>query len=97
MLKPITPKSEEMYGPSCVSGSPKKMEPKKYYPSINLRHEFFPETKKWEVGKVYTVTLKMKMTGLSISKYQNDAQFDIVGADMDSKGEDEKEEKGEKE
>lgn len=64
--------------------------PKKYYPNLRMTHEFFPETKKWEVGKEYTVTLKLKMTGLSIAKYQNDSEFDIIGADMSSSGKESK-------
>lgn len=65
------------------TGKLKKSEPKKFYPHLRFEHEFFPEAKKWEVAKEYTVCLKLKMTGLSISKYQNNSEFDIIEADME--------------
>jgi len=60
-------------------------EKKKRFPHLRLEHDFFPEAKKWEVGKEYHVTLKLKMTGISISRFQNDSEFDIIGADMNAK------------
>lgn len=62
--------------------------PRKIYPTVRLTHEFFPETKKWEVGKEYEVTLKLKMTGLSIARWQNDSEFDIVGFECEGMKED---------
>lgn len=90
-MRKIEPKVDKMYGPSNVVGSPKETEPTKYFPTLRLEHQFFPEVKNWKVGAEYEVTLKIKMTGVSISKYQNDSEFEIVGF------EGEKEEKGEKE
>lgn len=66
-----------MEGPSRTKGKSKKT-----YPHMRMEHQFFPEAKKWEVEKEYTVTLKLKMTGLSISRFQNDSEFDIVGIDI---------------
>ena len=79
----IQPKTEEMMTSMPSSGKIKKGESTKTYPHIRMEHQFFPETKKWEVGKEYTVCLKLKMTGLSIAKYQNDSEFDIIEADME--------------
>lgn len=90
MMHKIKPKVDEMMESSPSVGTAKKSEPKKSYPHLRLEHDFFPETKKWEVGKEYTISLKLKMTGLSIAKYQNDAEFDIIEADMNS-AEEEKE------
>ena len=72
-MRNIEPKVDEM----MVGGllGMKKGEPQKTYPNLRLEHQFFPEAKKWEVGKEYTVTFKLKQTGISISKYQNDSQF----------------------
>ena len=64
--------------------SSKKKEPKKIYPHLRLEHHFFPEVKKWEVENEYMITLKLKMTGLSISRFQNDSEFDIIGIDIKS-------------
>ena len=57
-----------------------------YYPSFHISTDHLPEAKKWEVGKTYTVTLKVKQTGFSIrmsrdKKENGHADFDIVGID----------------
>ncbi len=57
----------------------KKGESKKVFPTLRLQHDFFPEAKEWKVGKKYEVKLILKQTGLSISKFQNDSEFEIVG------------------
>lgn len=75
-IRKIEPKVDEMFA------SPTKGEKKKTFPRLRLEHQFFPEAKKWEVGKEYTVTLKLKMTGISISKFQNDSEFDIIGFEV---------------
>src|SRR3990167_2783864 len=84
MIK-IKPEEEKYMESSPVTGYPKKgKEPVKIYPRLRLEHKFFPEVKKWEVGKTYKVELELKMTGLSISKFQNDSEFDITGFDDES-------------
>ncbi len=79
-MRKIEPKVDEMIP---VESSGKKKEPIKTYPRLRMEHQFFPETKKWEVGKEYDICLKLKMTGLSISKFQNDSEFDIIACDME--------------
>lgn len=76
-MKKIEPKTDEMMVGCSAEGTGKK-ETRKTYPRLRMEHQFFPEVKKWEVGKEYTVTLKLKMTGISISKFQNDSEFDIT-------------------
>ena len=84
-MRKIEPKVESYNeGPSMMKST---KEETKTYPHLRLQHEFFPETKKWEVGKEYTVKVKVKMTGLSISKFENDSEFDIVGFDSGSESE----------
>ena len=94
-MRKIEQKVDEM-GPMVESsGKMKKHEPIKSYPRLRLEHQFFPEVKKWEVMKEYTITLKVKMTGISISKFQNDSEFDIIGfgtGDDKDENENEKEE-----
>ena len=80
----IKPKVNEFLEGPALS---KRKEPVKIFPHVTMRHEFFPETKKWEVGKEYIVTLKLKMTGLSISKFSNESDFDIIGVDYNTKEE----------
>ena len=82
-MRNITPKEDSyQYGPSIDRMERKS---KKIYPKLTLAHEFFPEAKKWEVGKEYKVKMKLKMTGLSISKYQNDSEFEIIGFESGGK------------
>lgn len=52
------------------------------FPRFRIDSKHLPEAKKWEVGKEYTVTLKLKMTGISISKFQNDSEYDVIGIDV---------------
>ena len=84
-MRKIEPKVDEIMVDRC--DGPKTKESKKTYPYIRMEHQFFPETKKWGVGKEYTVKMKVKMTGISISKYQNDSEFDIVEFDSGDKKE----------
>jgi len=84
-MRDIEPKVEEHMNAIVGEGPSKKKESIKIYPRLRMEHQFFPEAKKWEVSEEYTVTLKLKMTGLSISKFQNDSEFDIIGVDIKSK------------
>ena len=82
-MRKVEPKVDEMMCGGGLSAGPKKTEPRKFYPHIRLEHQFFPEVKKWEVGKEYEVKLKLKMTGISISRFQNDSDFDIVECEIE--------------
>lgn len=75
-MRKITPKEPEHLTPMNSRQKPEKM-----YPRIRIENEHLPEAKKWEIGSEYTVTLKLKMVGLSISKFQNEAEFEIHGID----------------
>jgi len=70
---------------------PAKTESKPIYPSFRIELIHLPEAKKWEIGKEYKITLKLKMTGISISRYQNDSEFEIhaigIGKDDNEKEE----------
>ena len=66
------------------------MEDKPIYPSLRMELTHLPEAKKWEIGKEYTITLKLKMTGISISRYQNDAEFEIHELGIDGEKEEKK-------
>lgn len=50
---------------------------KPIYPSFRIDLEHMPEAKDWKVGNDYEITMKVKMTGISQSRYQNDAEFEI--------------------
>lgn len=71
--------------------SPVKTEDKPVYPTFRIELVHLPEAKKWEIGKEYTLKFKLKMTGISISRYQNDAEFEIHELGIIGGGKDEKE------
>jgi len=88
-MRKIEPKIEQCgLDRSC---NKEKDGPKKIYPHLRLEHQLFPETKKWKVGKEYKIEMMVKMTGLSIARFQNDSEFDIVGFDSEDTLEDKKE------
>lgn len=68
-----------------MEGPAKIADDKKFFPNFRIELVHLPEAKKWDIGKEYTIALKLKMTGVSISRYQNDASFDIIGIDPDYK------------
>lgn len=64
------------------------MEPMKpdqvMYPHISISLDVLPEAKDWKIGKVYDVRLRLKQTGMHMSKGKDgkemgDASFDIIG------------------
>ena len=73
-MRKITPKTHE--GLSATSPSGKE---KPHFPTFRIELVHLPEAKKWDVSSEYMVTLKLKQTGISISRFQNDAEFDIIG------------------
>lgn len=60
------------------------------YPSVSFDGKTLPEAKDWKVGKIYEISLNIKMTGTSQRKSRDGVEranfdFDIVG--IDSEGE----------
>ena len=80
-LRKIEPKTHE----AMMEGPARSDKDKKIFPRFRIELVHLPEAKKWEIGKEYTVKLKLKMTGISISKFQNDSEFDIIGIDPKAK------------
>lgn len=76
-MRKIVPKENDENGMEISDSSSKKKKIKEF-PRLRLEHEFFSEAKKHEVEKEYTFKVKVKMTGLSISKFQNDSEYDII-------------------
>ncbi len=74
--------AEERYGDMSMASSKKAV----YFPTTNFDNKILPEAADWEPGKTYVVTLKLRMTGISIRKNdkgkdRGDYNFDIVGVD----------------
>lgn len=61
-----------------------------YYPeTIRFDSRQLPQIKKWEIGEIYTITLKVKMTDYSLRKSGNGkeketAVFEVVAVKADS-------------
>lgn len=64
------------------------------WPTFRIGLEHLPEAKKWKIGEEYTIELKVKMVGISQSRFQNDAEFEIKEIESESAS-DEKEEDSE--
>ncbi len=90
-MRDVKPQEIKRYELSKAESS----KPQKKYCNISVDLNTLPEAKNWEPGKEYTVTFKMKMTGLSLRKssqandydyeYNNRAQFDITGVEIKGK------------
>lgn len=61
------------------------------YPSMYFDVENLPEAKKWEIGKTYDVTVRIRMTGINIRKHEGkdkdmgDASFELIGIEPHGK------------
>ena len=74
MRKVVPEKDHYAEGPSL-----KKVESKPRYPTVRFQLKDLPEAKKWKVGDKYKVELELKMSGISISRWDNSAEFEIHG------------------
>ena len=81
-LKKVEPKVDEYM--SGGIGPMKKQKSKPRYPTFRLPLEAIPEAKKWEVskegeegGKEYTVTMKVRMIGISQGRFDSSTEFEI--------------------
>lgn len=86
-MRKVEPKTDEYAeGPSLAV---KKSEPR--YPTIRLDLETLPEAKDWKVGQTYRVEMEIKMVGISQSRYDNSAEFEIrqIGTEDQEEGDDE--------
>lgn len=80
-MRTVKPKQDNY----MLSEGPSKLSTKKapkIYPKVRLDLDTVPEAKKWEVGKTYKLEMVVKMVGLSISRFDNSAEFEIrkIGA-----------------
>lgn len=94
MLRKIKPKTE-----SYMVNASKKGESEPIYPRFSLDLDHIPEAKDWKIGETYNIEFKVKMTGLSQSRFDNSADFEILEieteSDEDEKKEDEEDDKEE--
>lgn len=79
-MRKIEPEVYDDDGMDSLIGNKRKK--RDVYPEFRVDNKFLPEAKKWEVGKEYTVKLKLKMIGKSISKFQNNTEYEIRGVEI---------------
>lgn len=78
-------------------GPMKKAESKPRYPTIRMDLDTIPEAKDWKVseagsdkGNEYEITMKVKMIGLSQSRFDSNAEFEV--REIEAAGPDDSEE-----
>ena len=89
-MRKITPKTDKyMIGGGLVK---EKGESKPIFPTIRIELEHLPEAKNWKLGKTYEIELGLKLIGLSQSRYDNSAEFEIHEIEAESSKDDEEKE-----
>ena len=96
-MRNIKPKTDDYMLGGSGPMKPKKSEPR--YPTIRIDLEHIPEAKDWKVGKSYGIEMVVKMVGISQSRFDNSAEFEIrkIGVEDAKEAEDEEKEEGEEE
>lgn len=72
MRKVEPKKSSEEYGPLRHKGN------EKIYPKLRIDLKHLPEAEDYKLGESHEIHIKGKLTSLSKSKFQNEAEFDIT-------------------
>lgn len=91
-MRDIKPKTDSYAEPSL--GSLKKVKARPVYPTFRIDLEHLPEAKNWKLNKEYTIEMKLKLVGLSQSRFDNSAEFEILAIEPDDamvEGEDDSE------
>jgi hypothetical protein len=84
-MRKVKPKStDEEYGPLRTKGANEKI-----YPKIRIHTDHLPEAKDWKVGESHELHLRGKMVGLSQSKFQNEAEFEVTHLEPHDKDDEE--------
>lgn len=74
-MRKIKPKTLDYKTPSVAGLKSEKSQP--IYPTFRLDLQHIPEAKDWKVGETYNVEMTVKMVGISQSRYDNSAEFEI--------------------
>lgn len=84
-MRKVVPEKDQ-YATSSPKGL-SKAESAPRYPTLRFQLKDLPEAKTWKVGDTYHIELDLKMSGISISKWDNSAEFEIhaIGTEADEK------------
>lgn len=80
-MRNVKPKKDEYMSPSSVGL--KKGESKPQYPTVRLDLDTIPEAKDWKVGETYRIEMEVKMVGISQSRFDNSAEFEVHKIEAD--------------
>lgn len=91
-MRKVKPKQDEY----AIGPSLKKEKSKPRYPTVRLDLDTIPEAKDWKVGKTYGLEMEVKMVGISQSRFDNSAEFEIrkIGTEDAKESEDEEADEG---
>lgn len=80
-MRDIKPKTDSYAEPSL--GSLKKVKAKPIFPTFRIDLEHLPEAKNWKLNNEYNIEMKLKLVGLSQSRFDNSAEFEILAIESD--------------
>ena len=90
-MRNIKPKTDK-YMKGGMGPMLKEEKSKPIYPTFRVDLEHLPEAKKWDLGKQYGLEMQVKLIGLSQSRFDNSAEFEIRKIGSSDVGETEQEE-----
>lgn len=96
-MRKVEPKTDDYMLGGMGPMKQKKSEPR--YPTIRLELDTLPEAKDWKVGESYHLEMEVKMVGISQSRFDNSAEFEIrqIGTEDQEENDDEDDESNEDE
>lgn len=89
-MRKIKPKTDSYMESAKVGLKEGKSKP--IYPTFRVDLNHLPEAKKWDLGKAYKIEMEVKLVGLSQSRFDNSAEFEIHKIGSEDIGESEAEE-----
>lgn len=90
-MRKIIPKTDK-YRTGGMDVPMREGQSKPIYPTMRIDLEHIPEAKKWDLGEKYMVHVEVKLTGLSQSRFDNSAEFEIHKIDTGTVKKEKKEE-----
>ena len=83
-MKKIIPKVEEHMSAMPMSMGMKKEKSNPIYPTFRIDLVHLPEAKDWKLGDEAMIEMKVKLTSLSQSRFDNSAEFEIHEIDHET-------------
>lgn len=78
-MRKIKPKIEDLSSGPMVKASKSKP----IWPTFRIDLEHIPEAKKWKIGEEHEIDMKLKVVGISQSRFDNSVEFEIKEIESD--------------